>query len=156
MRVDKSFGERIKTAREKTGLSQRQAAEKAGVHHATLSKWERSEAIPVGDGLLRLAGVLGTSGEALLGFDVRFMGLPLRHDWPEGLKEFVASATATELELRPWEVPILAALIRDEGKTHLGTYAAILLNWRVHHADLTGVDPDTITANDLAGNRTDR
>lgn len=143
-KMSESIGPRIKQARDKAGLSQRDLADRAGVHNTTLGKWERNEAIPAADALLRLASILGTTSEYLLGYEATIFGYPLRHDWPPGLKEFVVSDLAAEMDLRPWEVAVLAALSKDGMAPRIGNWAAILLKWRVEHFDLTGIDPETV------------
>lgn len=54
-----TLGERIKLARRKAGLSLRAAAERAGVSHTAISKYERGLDVPNSSVLLRLADAFG-------------------------------------------------------------------------------------------------
>ncbi len=61
-------GERVRRAREKLGISQRQLAEKAGTTQATVSRIESSQIKELRAGLLlRLATELRTTTDFLLG-----------------------------------------------------------------------------------------
>lgn len=53
--------EQIRKAREATGLSQEQAAARAGVVGSTWSRWERSETEPTFEQLGKIAKLLGVS-----------------------------------------------------------------------------------------------
>lgn len=56
-----TFGDRLTAAREKIGLSQRELAARLGVRLATLRNWEEDQAMPRGNRLQMLAGMLGVS-----------------------------------------------------------------------------------------------
>ena len=140
-----TIGPRIKQARERAGYSQRDLAEIAGIHNTTLGKWERNEAVPAADALQRLARALGTTSEYLLGYEATLFGYPLRHDWPPGLLEFVQSKLAREMELRPWEVAVLAAMVEEGMVTKIGHFGLLLMRWRMEHFDMAGVDIETIS-----------
>jgi transcriptional regulator with XRE-family HTH domain len=56
---DSGFGERLKSVRESSGLSQAQLAERAGCHTFTISKLERGEQEPAWPLVLALAKALG-------------------------------------------------------------------------------------------------
>jgi len=60
------IGERIKRARRAAGLSQRDAAARAGLSAMAISKFERGEAVPTSSTLIRLARALGTRTEYFL------------------------------------------------------------------------------------------
>jgi len=57
--MQKSFGERIKQAREKLGFSQRQAARKWGFTQAALNAWEKGTRNPAGLYQKKLERILG-------------------------------------------------------------------------------------------------
>lgn len=57
---------RLLQYRKNSGLSQEELAEKIGVSRQAVSKWERSEASPDTDNLIRLAEVYGVSVDELL------------------------------------------------------------------------------------------
>ena len=60
-------GERIKNIRTEKGLSQEELAEALGVVRQTVSKWEKGLSAPDADMLIRLAQVLNTAANDLLG-----------------------------------------------------------------------------------------
>jgi transcriptional regulator with XRE-family HTH domain len=61
------FGERIAQAREKTGLTQQQLADKLGVSQPVIAYWEREPVALRADQLATLADVLDVSADYLLG-----------------------------------------------------------------------------------------
>lgn len=61
------FGERLAAARRRAGLSQDQIAAIVGKTRQAVSKWERDEAQPSQEDLLRLSDALGVSVAYLLG-----------------------------------------------------------------------------------------
>lgn len=65
----KAVGARLKAARKSARLTQQEAAEKAGVHAVSVSRWEGGQPIREGD-LKRLAEVYRVTIAALLGEDV--------------------------------------------------------------------------------------
>lgn len=70
-----AIGERLRTARERLGLTLDQLAEQAGLSKAHLSRLESGERQPSISALLELANALGTRVATLLGEDVD--GAPL-------------------------------------------------------------------------------
>lgn len=65
-----SFGERLRSAREKAEFTQAKLAEEAGITQGQVSAWERDRLTPVADGRLsRLATALGVSLDWLIGGD---------------------------------------------------------------------------------------
>ena len=60
------FAERLRTLREKAGLSVEELAEKTGVSIATLYSWENASRSPVNDDMLKVAETLGISIRSLL------------------------------------------------------------------------------------------
>ena len=134
------LGRRLAECRDRMRLTLRVAAERASVNHSTLSTWEQGRAVPTADALARLAAVYGVSIEWLLGYPETIFGIPIRHDWPEGLWEFVMSGWAKEYKLRPWEIGLLAAVgIGDGIDPTVGNWAGRLFNWRLQHGDMTGM-----------------
>lgn len=61
-----AIGERIKQARNRTGLSLRELAEQVGVSAQSISKYEREISVPDSQTLIALAAALGTSTSYLL------------------------------------------------------------------------------------------
>ncbi len=59
--TNRTLGDRLRTAREATGLSQSQVARAAGFPDATICRWETDCHVPTLDNLRRLAAVLGVS-----------------------------------------------------------------------------------------------
>ena len=64
-----AFGERIVTAREETGLSQRELAEKLGITQRALSWWEREQVALRPEQIAQLAATLMVSTDYLLGVE---------------------------------------------------------------------------------------
>jgi transcriptional regulator with XRE-family HTH domain len=62
-----TFGQRIRELRTKKGLSQKALAEHLGIRGATLSRYENDKRAYQWDSLVRLADVLDTSVDYLLG-----------------------------------------------------------------------------------------
>jgi transcriptional regulator with XRE-family HTH domain len=56
-----TFGDRLAGAREHTGMTQAQMAERLGVEHATLEAWEDDMAEPRANRLSMMAGLLNVS-----------------------------------------------------------------------------------------------
>ena len=62
-----TFAEKLKSARENAGLTQKELAERAGSHHRTIQNWEYGARLPRNlDVVCRVADVLGVSSESLL------------------------------------------------------------------------------------------
>jgi transcriptional regulator with XRE-family HTH domain len=59
-----AFGEKLKEAREKAGLSQTALAEKSGLHRFTVAKYEQGLRQPTFEAVDALARALGVSCEA--------------------------------------------------------------------------------------------
>ena len=60
------IGHKIKSFREKQGISQEELAQRAGVHSNTIARWERDEVNPRGTSLVKLAAGLQISPSELL------------------------------------------------------------------------------------------
>lgn len=65
------FAERLRTARDKRGLSQGDLAEASGIDRQLISKYERAVKQPGMDGLVRLARALKCSTDYLLGLKAK-------------------------------------------------------------------------------------
>lgn len=63
------LGERLRQARERTGITQEAAAAAADVHPQQVSKWERNVHAPGGPALAKLATLYGTTVARLLSED---------------------------------------------------------------------------------------
>ncbi|MCR4819304.1 MAG: XRE family transcriptional regulator [Fretibacterium sp.] len=61
------IGARIKAVRKSLGISQEELAEKAGVHHNTIARWEREELDPRRASIVKLASALHTTVAYLTG-----------------------------------------------------------------------------------------
>ena len=62
------FAEQLKKLRKKSGLSQKEFAERVGVHMQSVSKWERGVMLPDISALDSIASALSVSVDELLGF----------------------------------------------------------------------------------------
>lgn len=60
------IGAKIRATRKSLGISQEELAERAGVHHNTIARWERGELDPRGTSLAKLAKALQVSPADLL------------------------------------------------------------------------------------------
>jgi transcriptional regulator with XRE-family HTH domain len=60
------FAVRLRTLREKTGMTVEEMSEKTGVSIATLYSWENASRSPVNDALLHVAQVLNVNVRTLL------------------------------------------------------------------------------------------
>lgn len=61
-----TFGEKLKDARKKSGLSQEELAERIGVSRAAIAKWETDKGLPDIENLKAIAGLLDVSIDYLL------------------------------------------------------------------------------------------
>lgn len=52
------FGDKIRQARKRTGMTQRQLADNLGVGHTTVSNWEKNLSRPDADMIQKLCGLL--------------------------------------------------------------------------------------------------
>ena len=64
-------GQRLRRLREAAGLSQRELADRIGLHHSNIGYWERSGNLPRSDVLAPMAKILGVSVDDILGERVR-------------------------------------------------------------------------------------
>ena len=101
------LGDRLRQRREVRHEGLRDVADATGTKHPALVSWEQGRTVPRADVLAKLAAHFGESVEWLLGEPETVFGLPVVDDWPEGLREFIASDLAVEVELRTWEIPML-------------------------------------------------
>lgn len=62
-----TFGERLKEARKKKGLTQRELAKLIGAKNNSISNWEKDQNVPNGSTVLALSKVLDVSIENLIG-----------------------------------------------------------------------------------------
>ncbi len=61
-----ALGERIKTCRQSSGMSQEKLAELVGVSRQAVTKWESDQSAPSTENLFRLAEIFGTTVDFLL------------------------------------------------------------------------------------------
>lgn len=61
-----ALGERIKTCRQKVGMSQEKVAELVGVSRQAVTKWELNQSAPNTENLFKLAEIFGTTVDMLL------------------------------------------------------------------------------------------
>ena len=61
-----TLGERIKTCRQKVGMSQEKVAELVGVSRQAVTKWESNQSAPNTENLFKLAELFGTTVDMLL------------------------------------------------------------------------------------------
>ena len=76
-------GEKIRACRQAAGLSQEKVAELVGVSRQAVTKWESGQSAPSTENLLRLAEVLGTTVDLLIGTSAERP--PLATDQPDFL-----------------------------------------------------------------------
>ncbi len=62
----KSFGDNLKEARTKKGVSQGQLSELMGIHSAHISRYERNQTIPSVDVVKKFADILEVSADLLI------------------------------------------------------------------------------------------
>lgn len=62
-----NFGDRLKTLRKNSGMTQMQVAEKTGLSQSNINTWERNRSLPLPDGLIALANCFDCSVDYLLG-----------------------------------------------------------------------------------------
>jgi transcriptional regulator with XRE-family HTH domain len=67
--MEVAAAERLKTARRLAGMTQKEAAAALFVTERTYARWERAETAGFLSELERIAGVFGTTADALLGVD---------------------------------------------------------------------------------------
>ena len=61
------IGEQIRYFRKKSGLSQKDLASRLFVSQQAVGKWERNEATPNPEAIVKMSAILGISTDALLG-----------------------------------------------------------------------------------------
>ena len=61
-----TVGERIKTCRQNTGMSQEKVADLIGVSRQAVTKWEADQSAPNTENLFKLAELFGTTVDMLL------------------------------------------------------------------------------------------
>ena len=61
-----TVGERIKTCRQNTGMSQEKIADLIGVSRQAVTKWEADQSAPNTENLFKLAELFGTTVDMLL------------------------------------------------------------------------------------------
>ena len=89
-----TLGNRLQRLRQRQGLSQDALAEKLGVSRQAVSKWERDEAVPEVEKLLRLSELYGVSLDELVNGDAT-------QSAPQG--ESQAEPAAVQRERPVWE-----------------------------------------------------
>lgn len=117
-----TFGDRLAGAREASGLSQDDLAQRLGVRLTTLQNWEDDLAEPRGNRLQMLAGMLNVSLRWLL--IAEGDGLP---DPDEMTRPLAAEAEAALAELQHLRVGVIALadkLSEVERKVRLAMHAA--------------------------------
>ena len=65
------FSSNLRAAREKSGLSQREVAQKLFVSAQAVGKWERGESTPPPESIAEMAVLFGVSADELLGVNVK-------------------------------------------------------------------------------------
>lgn len=93
-----TLGNRLQRLRQRQGLSQDALAEKLGVSRQTVSKWERDEAVPEVEKLLRLSELYGVSLDELVKGDA-----PESAPQAESQGESQAEPAAVQRERPVWE-----------------------------------------------------
>ena len=93
-----TLGNRLQRLRQRQGLSQDALAEKLGVSRQAVSKWERDEAVPEVEKLLRLSELYGVSLDELVKGDA-----PESAPQAESQGESQAEPAAVQRERPVWE-----------------------------------------------------
>jgi transcriptional regulator with XRE-family HTH domain len=91
-----SIGSRIRDLRIKRGLTQDQIAEQLGMNRANFSNYERDVAVPPAETLLKIADILHTTTDFLLGRKEADMQNALDVARNENEKDFLIMARHTE------------------------------------------------------------
>ena len=99
-------GERIKQARKKVGMTQAALADKLGISYVGVSQWENDLRNPKYETLKRIASVLQTTPENLMGVVFEDAPSALRTDLTSG----VCSSEAKEYAIRQCVFAILGEL----------------------------------------------
>lgn len=82
-----STGEKISYFRKKEGLTQKQFAEKVGIHPVSIGQYERNKAIPKIENANKIAKALDVSTEILLGYNFyKYKKIPEFQELPLNLK----------------------------------------------------------------------
>ena len=105
-----TIGNRIKQARQKTGLSQSDLADKMFVTQQAVQKWENDKTVPQMDKLKEIAAALNTSPEMLLYDDTKVKPY-IKHDVTEKWKSELADLKQKEKE--QGELDFIDALSMD-------------------------------------------
>ena len=61
------FHEKLKVLRKKEGLTQQEVADKIGINRGSYSNWEKGKREPSFENLIKLANILNTTTDYLLG-----------------------------------------------------------------------------------------
>lgn len=97
-----TFGERLRQVRELTGLTQIEMAIKLGTSQPAYQAWEAGRREPNLESLKKLAKVLNTSPNYLLGYNQTesiAKAIPQENAFPERLKELRKMANLTQIEI---------------------------------------------------------
>lgn len=90
MNIDaKVIGSRIRNRRTQLGLTQKELADQAGISPPAINRFEKGDKSPSIDTLVKLAKILGTSTDFLLGAESA-EGLFLDSDTCEAFKNFTS------------------------------------------------------------------
>lgn len=110
-----TLGEKLQKLRQQQGLSQDALAERLGVSRQAVSKWERDEAQPELDKIVRLSELFGVSLDALLK-DMppeppRDTEAPTRRRWPAGLEILQWGGLVGGAALTAWSLTQFASAL---------------------------------------------
>ena len=111
-----SISENIKTLRKEKGLTQKQLAEKTGLAVITIQQYEAGKYEPKNTNLLKLAKVLDTTGEKLLGEELPF-DLLLPDENPDNCLIPVRTLTDIGLDLNEHKLIGDYRLLNKAGKS---------------------------------------
>jgi len=145
-----SFGQNLKQARLKAGLTQLQMAKKSGVDRATISLIENDREQPRTDTILKLARVLGLSPSSLWrstnelnSYEAEETNKPLKYepiDTPalhSGLRELLSDERTRLMLQITDEEEIMLRSIRTRSEARLGKdfFIDVLVSFRRHHSE---------------------
>ena len=102
-----NFGECIKNARKKAGLTQKELAQKAGLAEITIRQYETNKREPRNEQLRKIAHVLEITEDQLLGFDIFYKdAIPYLLQEKNDYKKLLSSKALSDTERQLYETKL--------------------------------------------------
>ena len=95
-----SFSERLKELRKKNNLTQQELADKVGTNRVNVTKWETGRTEPTLENIVKLAKILDTTTDELLGRKINFGDTILRKKYKYDLSVLKESNIQTLYDLK--------------------------------------------------------